>query len=145
MHLPWVPSQGAAPALQELLAGGVDVVTAAFAETAALRGAMRVRTLAVMADERLPTAPDTPTLTELGIPWSIGAWLVVSTPDGIPVAVRDTLLTALEQATATASYRNPLTRAGYHLVDLTGDEARAFVQEQDITNRILLQQAGLAK
>ena len=141
--LPWVPSQGAAPALQELLAGGVDVVTAAFAETAPLRGAGRVRTLAVMAEHRLPTAPDIPTLTELGIPWSLGAWLVVATPGNIPETVRDTLTSALRRATAAETYRAPLTRAGYNLVDLTGPQALEFVTEQDTTNRALLEQAGI--
>ena len=143
--LPWVPSQGAAPALQELLAGGVAVVTAAFAETAALRGAGRVRTLAVMADARLPSAPDVPTLTELGLPWSLGAWLMIAAPVGVSPAVRDTLVSAITQATAAPAYRDPLVRAGFNLVNLVGEDARAFVLQQDTTNRTLLQQAGLAR
>ena len=96
--MPWVPSQGAAPALQELLAGGVFVVTAALAETDALRRAGRVRTLAVMANDRLPTAPETPTLKELGLDWTIGGWLVVGAPVGLPPAVRDTLSAAIERS-----------------------------------------------
>ena len=42
--VPWVPSQGAAPALQELIAGGVDIVTAALSEVDALRQAGQVKT-----------------------------------------------------------------------------------------------------
>ena len=143
--MPWVPSQGAAPALQELLAGGVAVVTAAFAETASLRGAGRVRTLAVMADERLPSDPTVPTLTELGLPWSVGGWLLVSTPAGIPDAVRDTLVAAIDEATAMPAYRDPLLRAGYNLVDMSGSEAASFMAQQDSTNHALLEQAGLTR
>ena len=82
--LPWVPSQKAAPALQELLAGGVSVVTAALAKTDAVRKAGHVRSLAAMAEERLPSAPDMPTLKELGLDWSIGGWMIVAAPAGLP-------------------------------------------------------------
>ncbi len=122
----------------------MSVVTAAFAETAQLRATGRVRTLAVTAEDRLPTAPDIPTLTELGIPWSLGALLLRATPSDVPLAVRDTLVSALEVATADPPYRELLERAGCNLVDLTGDEACRFVEGQDVTNRALLQQAGLA-
>ncbi|MEM7655770.1 MAG: tripartite tricarboxylate transporter substrate binding protein, partial [Bacteroidota bacterium] len=81
--MPWVPSQGAAPALQELIAGGVEVVTAALAEVAPMMQAGEVRVLGVMAEERLPAFPKVPTLTEQGIDWQLGGWVGFGAPAGL--------------------------------------------------------------
>src|SRR5918998_3742150 len=49
--LPWVPSQGAAPGMQDLVAGGVDVVPCSIPEARSLIDAGRVKSLAVMDDK----------------------------------------------------------------------------------------------
>src|SRR3546814_11776754 len=73
--VPWVPSQGAAPALTDLAAGGVEVVTASVVEARALKEAGKIKILAVMNDTRLPAFPDIPTLKEShGPAWNNAAW-----------------------------------------------------------------------
>jgi tripartite-type tricarboxylate transporter receptor subunit TctC len=143
--LPWVPSQGAAPALQELLAGGVAVVTAALAETEALRRAGQVKALAVMADERLGSAPDVPTLKELGIDWSIGGWVAVGAPAGLPDSLRAKLDEAIRTAASDPAYRAPLEQAGFRLQYLPAAASAAFMEEQDRINGELLKLAGIAR
>lgn len=143
--LPWVPSQGAAPALQELLAGGVSVVTAALAETDALRKAGQVKVLAVMADERLSVAPDVPTLKELGIDWSLGGWVAVGAPHGLPAEVQAELVDAIGAVAADPAYREPLQQAGFNLQFMPADAFARFIQEQDRVNGELLELAGLAR
>ena len=143
--MPWVPSQGAAPAFQELLAGGVAVVTAALAETDALRKAGRVKVLAVMADERLAVAPEVPTLKEQGIDWSLGGWVAVGAPAGLPAAVRDTLDKAIATAAADPAFQTPLQQAGFNLQFLPAAEFTTFIEEQDRINGDLLKLAGLAQ
>ena len=96
--MPWVPSQGAAPALQELLAGGVDVVTASLSEVDALRQAGQVKTLAVMSEERLVSFPDVPTLGEQGVDWALGGWVAVSAPAGLVPQVKSKLEQAIGKA-----------------------------------------------
>ena len=143
--MPWVPSQGAAPALQELLAGGVDVVTASLAETDALRRAGRVRTLALMANDRLSVAPDVPTLKELGIDYaSEGGWMVLAAPANLPNARLELLRVAVWNASRQSEFSVPLERAGFRLQHLTGDALESFLQEEDHRNGILLNEAGLA-
>lgn len=142
--MPWVPSQGAAPALQELLAGGVSVVTAALAETEALRRAGQVKALAVMADERLGSAPEVPTLKELGIDWSLGGWVAVGAPSGLPEAVRTKLDEAIRAAAGDSAYRAPLEQAGFRLEYLPAADFGAFIAAQDSTNGELLSVAGIA-
>ena len=142
--MPWVPLQGAAPALQELLAGGIQVVTAALAETEALYRAGEVKVLAVMADERLEAFPDIPTLHEKGIPWSIGGWVSVGAPANLPESVRTQLVTAILETIKDPAYTAPLNQAGFNLTPLAGDELAAFLQNQDRINGELLNVAGLA-
>ena len=142
--MPWVPSQGAAPALQELLAGGVDVVTAALAETSALRKAGRVRTLAVMSEDRLPSAPEIPTLKELGLDYaSAGGWMAIAGPPHLPEPIQEQLRAALRRAFVNPAFHEPLEQAGFRLQHLTGSELDAFLEEQDFSNGLLMDHAGL--
>lgn len=143
--MPWVPSQGAAPALQELLAGGVSVVTSALAETDALRRAGQVKVLAVMAGERLPSAPEVPTLKESGIDWSLGGWVGVGAPAGLPDSVRTNLSDAIRAATQDSAYVAPLQQAGFTLQYLPSDAFAGFIAEQDQKNGELLEMAGIAR
>lgn len=141
--MPWVPSQGAAPAFQELLAGGVDVVTAALAEAASLLGAGEVKVLGVMSPNRVARFPDVPTLKELGYDWSIGGWAAVAAPAGLPDDVRATLANAIEAAMASADFIDPLTAAGFTLQPMNADEFAGFIQEQHEVNGRLLEIAGV--
>ena len=51
--MPWVPSNGAAPAMQDLVAGGVDIVTCSLPEARALIDAGKAKPLAVMDNKPL--------------------------------------------------------------------------------------------
>lgn len=143
--MPWVPSQGAAPAFQELLAGGVDVVTAALAEAAPLRDAGEVKVLGVMADERVGRFSEVPTLAEQGLDWSIGGWAGVAAPAGLPEDVRATLADAIESAMADPEFVDPLTEGGMTLQPMTADEFDTFLEEQHETNGRLLEIAGVVE
>jgi tripartite-type tricarboxylate transporter receptor subunit TctC len=143
--MPWVPSQGAAPAFQELLAGGVDVVTAALAEAASLLGAGEVKVLGVMSPSRVGRFPDVPTLKELGYDWSIGGWAAVAAPAGLPDDVRATLADAIEAAMASDDFIDPLTAAGFTLQPMNADEFTVFIQEQHEVNGRLLEIAGVTE
>src|ERR687893_41554 len=53
-HVAWVPSNGAAPAMQDLAAGGLDLTTCSVPEARAIIEAGKARSLAVMAKARNP-------------------------------------------------------------------------------------------
>jgi tripartite-type tricarboxylate transporter receptor subunit TctC len=143
--LPWVPSQGASPAFQELLAGGVQVVTAALAEAEALLSAGQVRVLGVMADERLEGFPNVPTLREQGVAWSLGGWVGVGAPAGLSDTVRVVLSEAIREAAHDPAYTEPMRQAGFHLEYLDAEAFAAFMRAQDQTNGALLRAAGIAR
>ncbi len=84
-HVPWVPSNGAAPAMQDLAAGGIDMMTCSVPEARAMIEAGKARSLAVMAPQRNSAFPDVPTLKEAaGIDYSVGAWRGIAGPKGLP-------------------------------------------------------------
>ncbi len=60
--LPWVPSNGAAPGLNDLVAGGVEVVPCSLPEARALIEAGKVKSLAVMDPQPASLFPKVPTL-----------------------------------------------------------------------------------
>ncbi|MCB0668604.1 MAG: tripartite tricarboxylate transporter substrate binding protein [Saprospiraceae bacterium] len=141
--MPWVPSQGAAPALQELIAGGVDVVTASMSEVDALRQAGEVKTLAVMADERLAKFPEVPTLMELGIEWQSSGWVSVCAPKDLPEEVRDRLEFAIKTTMEDPEFVDALTTAGSNIHYLPGKALEDFMQQQDEKNSQAMEMAGL--
>lgn len=62
--MPWVPNQGAGPAMTHLVAGGVNFVAASLPEGRAMIDAGKARALANMDSKRLALYPGVPTLTE---------------------------------------------------------------------------------
>ena len=97
-HVPWVPSNGAAPAMQDLAAGGIDIVTCSVPEAKAMIDAGKARSLAVMAPERNPQFADVPTLKEaLGIDYTTGAWRGIAAPKGLPQPIATKLTARAEE------------------------------------------------
>lgn len=143
--VPWVPSEGAAPGLQDLVAGGVDVVTCSVPEAQSLIEAGRVKSLAVMGAERNASFPDVPTLQEEGIDWRLGAWRGVAGPAGLPDEVVNTLVPLLEQIHASAEFRDFMSGRGFGMVFLGPDDFRTFMAESNESLGSVMQNLGLAK
>jgi len=79
--VPWVPSNGAAPGLQDLVAGGVEFAPVSLPEARSLIDAGKVKSLAVMASSRSALFPNVPTLKEAtGSDWATGAWRGIAAP-----------------------------------------------------------------
>jgi tripartite-type tricarboxylate transporter receptor subunit TctC len=142
--LPWIPSQGASPAFQELLAGGVDVVTAALVEAGPLLKSGQVKVLGVMSEERLQVFPDVPTLKEQGLDWTMSSWIGVGSPLGISNDVRERLTSSIKAAAEDPQYVETLRQAGFNLQFIPPDEFKTFMAKQDSLNGALLREAGIA-
>lgn len=110
----WVSINGAGPSLQELMAGGVQVVCCSVPEARSLLDAGRVRCLGVMADERLPDFPHVPTMKEQGIAWSMGGWRGVAVPAGTPAPIVQKLATALDKIVHGEDYVEFTRRTGFN-------------------------------
>ncbi|MGH6914067.1 MAG: tripartite tricarboxylate transporter substrate-binding protein, partial [Geminicoccales bacterium] len=143
---PWVPSQGAAPGLQELVAGGVDIVPCSVVEATALMDAGKVRSLAVMSSERLAAFPDVPTLEEAtGVDWEIAAWRGIGGPKGMPEDVTATLTAALEKAYNSDEFQEFMESRGFGLVWAPNEEFAEWMADSDESLGKVMAAVGLAK
>src|SRR5213082_3046963 len=103
--VPWVPSNGAAPGLQDLVAGGVQIAPVSLPEARSLIDAGKVKSLAVMADKRAGLYPNVPTLKEAtGSSWTMAAWRGIAAPKGLPPDVTDKLATSIKKIAASKEY-----------------------------------------
>ncbi len=142
----WVPSEGAAPGLQELVAGGVDVVPCSIPEARSLIDAGRVRPLAVMSSQRNEAFPDVPSTEEVvGASWEIGAWRGIVGPKDLPEDVTAQLTAALEKVYNSAEYADFMARQGFGRQWAAGAEFGTFMKDSDESLGAVMQEVGLAK
>jgi tripartite-type tricarboxylate transporter receptor subunit TctC len=142
---PWVPSQGAAPGLQDLVAGGVDIVTCSVPEAQALLEAGRVKSLAVMSEERNPAFPDVPTLEEAtGLAWTVAAWRGIAGPKDMPQEVSDKLVPLLKQIWDSQQFRDFMAQRGFGLVWRDPQGFEQWMAESDASLGSVMKAVGLA-
>ncbi len=132
----WVASQGAAPALSDMLPG--SAVCCSLPEARILLKEGRVRCLGVMAEERLG-APfdDVPTFREQGYDWALYGWRGLALPVGTPPQVVERLKAALDRVVAGETqvsgktFLDFIRDAGFNLTVRRGDEFGQFLATQD--------------
>jgi tripartite-type tricarboxylate transporter receptor subunit TctC len=94
-----VPYQGAAPALNDLVKGQIDVLVNSVPGIVGLIGSDELKILAALSDQRVALLPDVPTLAQAGVqPIELGAWLGMFGPPGLPKSVLGTIGAALQAA-----------------------------------------------
>jgi tripartite-type tricarboxylate transporter receptor subunit TctC len=142
----YVPSQGGAPALQELTAGAMSFLTVSPIEARALASANKVKVLAVMDSTRMASFPDVPTLKEAtGLDWQFVNWFALVLPKGVPADVRARIVEVAKKAHASPMVQDPMKERGITPVWETSDQARAFAAKFAETAGTLLKDLGLAK
>lgn len=141
----WVPSEGAAPGLQDLAAGGVEVATASLPEAAALMEAGLIRPLAVFADDRLDIAPDVPTFTEAtGHQFALGSWRGLVAPAGLSPEIAAQITAVLGEVVQDPEYTSFMSGRGYAMQWTTGAEFEAFMSSSDAALGDTLRAVGLS-
>ncbi|HEY5900542.1 MAG TPA: tripartite tricarboxylate transporter substrate binding protein [Burkholderiales bacterium] len=144
--LPWVPSNGAAPGLQDMVAGGVDVVPCSIPEARSMIDAGKARALAIMDASPPQLYPNMPTLKqELGTNWAIAAWRVIAAPKGIPAEVQRTLTTALKRVYDSKDYKDFMASRGFGIVWADPAGTAKFMADSDANLGAALKAVGLAK
>jgi tripartite-type tricarboxylate transporter receptor subunit TctC len=111
-RLRWVPSQGGAPALQDVAAGGITAFTGSPIEAKSLMEAGKVRVLALMTSERQATFPDIPTTKEAGLDWVYENWFALVAPKGMAPDRREKLFESAKRAMAQPEVQNALKQRG---------------------------------
>lgn len=144
--LPWVPSNGAAPGLQDMVAGGVDVVPCSIPEARAMIDAGKVRALSIMDANPPALYPNVPTLQqELGSNWAMAAWRVIAAPKGIPAEAQKTLGGALKKVYDSKEYKDFMASRGFGVVWADAEGTAKFMAKSDADMGATLKAVGLAK
>lgn len=142
----WIPSQGGAPALQDLVAGGLDLTTVSIVESRSLLEAGEIRALAVMHPERLGAFPDVPTLEEaLGTEWSMSTWFAVVGPAGLPDDITQALIEASKSVHESQAFQDFAKERGYVAVWEQGEEFSAFMEQFAEEKGMLINELGIAQ
>lgn len=142
----WVPSNGAAPAMQDLAAGGLDLTTCSVPEARAIIEAGKAKSLAIMAPARNPIFPDVPTLKEaMGIDYATGAWRGIGAPKNLPPEIATKLTAALKKVYDSAEFKDFMSNRGFGTVWGDGNEFGSFMDKGDAQMGIAMKAAGLTK
>ncbi|MDB5510981.1 MAG: tripartite tricarboxylate transporter substrate binding protein [Enterovirga sp.] len=127
-----VAYRGAAPMLQDMVGGRVDMSFATVPTVLGQVGAGELRAIAVASPKRSPHLPALPTLAEAGIPGvEADAWAGLFAPAGIAPAIRDRYRDLLAAALARPSVQTAIAQQGMAL-NWRGPEAFGEFQRQEV-------------
>jgi tripartite-type tricarboxylate transporter receptor subunit TctC len=145
-QISWSASNGAAPAMQELAAGNLDLTTCSVPEARPTIEAGRARSLAIMAPSRNPAFPEIPTLKEtLGVDYSTSSWRGIAAPKGLAPDVAAKLTAALGKVYEAPEFRELMTRRGFGTVWRDAAGFAAFMEQADVQMGQAIRAAGFAK
>jgi tripartite-type tricarboxylate transporter receptor subunit TctC len=144
--VPWVPSNGAAPGLQDLVAGGIEFAPCSLPEARSLIDAGKVRSLAVMDSKRADLYPNVPTLKEAtGSGWTTGAWRGIAAPKGLPNDVRVRLEAAVKKVWDGKEFKDFMAQRGFGVLWGNGEEFGQFMARGDQDMKKIMTAVGIAK
>ncbi len=139
IELTHVPYNGAAPALNAVLAGDVTMLFGSIPTVAELIRAGRLRALGVASDSRSALLPDLPTLRELGVPGvAADSWFGLLAPAGTPPAIIARINADLLRATAGEEMGRRMGELGFERATGTPEALAAHIaQEMDRMRRLI--------
>jgi len=141
-----IPYSGAAPAINDLVGGQVDMAVLNLAASLQFIRSGRLKALAYANDKRSPLLPDVPTLAESGVKGAESAsWYSLAAPKGTPPEVLQRLNDAVAKVNANPEYAKLMQAQGVDLWNMMPQEATAFVEKDQTAMRKLVQAAGLMK
>jgi tripartite-type tricarboxylate transporter receptor subunit TctC len=144
--VPWVPSNGAAPGLQDLVAGGVEIVPCSIPEARSLIDAGKVRSLAIMDANPPSLYPNVPPLkTALGTDWSMAAWRGMAAPKGIAKDVEAKLVDAVKKAYDSADYKKFMADRGFGVIYMPPVDFAKFMEKSSNDLGATMKAVGIVK
>ena len=144
--VPWVPSNGAAPGLQDMVAGGIEVVPCSLPEARSLIDAGKVKALAIMDPKPSALYPKIPTLkSEIGSDWTMAAWRGIVAPKGIPNAIRDKLAATIRKIATGKEYNDFMASRGFGVIYAPPEEFGKYMAKSDADLGATMKAVGLAK
>lgn len=144
--VPWVPSNGAAPGLQDMVAGGIEIAPCSLPEARSLIDAGKVKSLAIMDAKPSALYPKVPTLkSEIGSDWTMAAWRGIVAPKGIPNDIRDKLAAVIHKIATGKEYNEFMASRGFGVIYAPPQEFGKFMAKSDADLGATMKAVGLVK
>jgi tripartite-type tricarboxylate transporter receptor subunit TctC len=139
-----VPYRGAGPAMQDLVAGHVDMMFDGLGTSANQIQSGQLRGLALAAPKRVAAIGDVPTSAEAGLPgFVMSTWYAVWAPKGTPPEVIERMSKELRVAMDTAVIKDAWQRNGSEIPTLMGADFAKFVNSEIVRWAAVVKEAGV--
>ncbi len=126
-----VPYRGSAPALNDTVAGNVQLMLDQIASALPMIQANRVRALAVTGNTRHRALPEVPTVAEIGLPAAEAtSWGAVMAPAGTPPAAVERIGSALRDSLALPAVQERLRGFGAEPASSSAEELAAYLKRE---------------
>jgi len=125
-----IPFNGAPNALAALLGGHVETYSTTMHSKAHIQ-AGRLRLLAALGEQRIPTFPDVPTLKELGIPITASNFNALIVPRGVSPEIVETLHQAFKKAMGDPAFIKAAESMDMYRIYRSPQETLRYFQEQE--------------
>ena len=139
-----VPYRGDTPAINDLMAGHVQLAFLSIQPLIPQVKAGTLRALAITSGKRSAAVPDLPTVAESGLPgYDIGTWWGLLAPAETPRPIVDRLATAMRKATAVPSVKERFAAGGNVAQSNSPEEFAAMIKSEVGRYRELASAAGV--
>ncbi|MGB6538060.1 MAG: tripartite tricarboxylate transporter substrate binding protein [Xanthobacteraceae bacterium] len=147
IKLTHVPYRGTVPALNDLVAGYIQLMFTDYGPAAPLITAGKLRPLAVTTSQRLAALPNVPPLAEVGVPgFNLAAWQGVIAPAKTPDWIIAKLNALFNALVATNDVRERIIDLGMKPLGTENpDELASFLQAEIVRWGRIVETAGIAK
>jgi len=139
-----VPYKGGAPAVQDVLAGQIQMLVTALPTVEAHLKGGKLRALAVSSSGRMPSLPDVPTLAESGLPgFDVRSWYGVFAPAATPPALIKRLNEDLQKVIADKDVRERFNTLGIEPLGGSSNDFAAVVRNDSARWAKVVAEAGI--
>jgi tripartite-type tricarboxylate transporter receptor subunit TctC len=126
-----IPYRGAGPALQDLIAGNVDMMFDGLGSSAQHIKGGRIKALMVSGSKRNPAFPDVPCSSELGLPdYTVSTWYGVWAPKGTPADAQARMVEEVRRACQADEAKAVWAGQGADFPNLTGAQFDGFIKKE---------------
>ena len=117
-----IPYRGAGPAMNDLLAGQIDLEFDGLATSAPQINAGKLVAIAVASNKRSSAIPNVPTFQEAGLPdYLVSTWYSLFAPAGTPKPIVDKMIVEVQKALNSPKMKGIWEKNGSDIPNLTGD------------------------
>jgi tripartite-type tricarboxylate transporter receptor subunit TctC len=137
-----IPYRGTAPALQDVLAGQVDLMFAAIGNVQSHVRAGKLRALGVTSPRRLPMFPEVPAIAETLPGYESSAWFGLFGPARLPGDITHRLAEAMRAGLQSPDIRRRIEQEGAQVMPQSPEEFARFVQAEIVRWRDVVAYSG---